>query len=140
MQKQLQELFREAKLNGSDLSLDVCKNHLLELVNLYSQTTIVFDALDECDPVSRWQLVSAIQDLISKSKRPIKVSISCRRKDYVKRHFTSWPNIEIRAKDNQGDIEKFINIDVDWPRQWGPISLSLRKVIIEILFERSQGM
>ncbi|KAH7160654.1 hypothetical protein EDB81DRAFT_782712 [Dactylonectria macrodidyma] len=140
MRKQLQQFCSEARLKGSDLGLEVCKDQLLESVNLYSQTTIVLDALDECDPASRWQLVGMIQDLISKSERPLKVFISSRSEDDIKRHFASRPTVEIQATDNQGDIEKFVNAEIDRPRQWGPISPSLRRDIVETLFQRSQGM
>lgn len=140
MRKPLQDLCREKRLRGSDLGFDACKDQLLESVNLYSQTILILDALDECDPTLRWKLVEMMQYLISKSEQPLKIFISSRPDGDIKRRFTSRPNIEIQATDNQGDIEKFVNEEIDRPRQWGPISAPLRRDIVNILLERSQGM
>ncbi|KAK7413945.1 hypothetical protein QQX98_007214, partial [Neonectria punicea] len=140
MRKPLRDLCREARLKGSDVGFDVCKSQLLESVNLYSQTTLILDALDECDPTSRWQLVEMMQHLISESEQPLKIFISSRPDDDIKRCFTSWPNVEIQATDNQRDIETFVNEEIDKPRRWGPISAPLRTEIVNMLLERSQGM
>ncbi|KAK4906622.1 hypothetical protein LTR66_017703, partial [Elasticomyces elasticus] len=44
------------------------------------------------------------------------------------------------AINNQGDIEKFVNAEIDRPRKWGPISTDLRKLIVQVLCRNSQGM
>ncbi|CZR59898.1 uncharacterized protein PAC_09792 [Phialocephala subalpina] len=80
------------------------------------------------------------EDLLSESKRPLKVFISSRPAPDIRMRFASQPNIEIQATDNQNDIEKFVNEEIDKPRLWGPISSSLRSNIVKVLHERSQGM
>ncbi|KAK7419209.1 hypothetical protein QQZ08_010978 [Neonectria magnoliae] len=125
MRKPLRDFCSEARLRGSDLGLD---------------TTLILDALDECDPTSRWQLVEMMQHLVSKSEQPRKIFISSRPDDDIKRYFTSRPNVEIKATDNQRDIETFVNEEIDKPRRWGPISAPLRRDIVNMLLERSQGM
>lgn len=139
IRKSLQVASDEARCQGSHLGLEACKAQLLESVNGYSQTTIIIDALDECYEQSRWQLIDVIQDLVSISDRPLKVFISSRPHEDIKTQF-SGKNIEIHAINNQGDIEKFVNAEIDKPRQWGPISPSLRSDIVRILSEGSQGM
>ncbi|RWA13342.1 hypothetical protein EKO27_g1765 [Xylaria grammica] len=47
IRKQLEDLCRSARANASDLGFDNCRQQLLESVNLYTQTTLVLDALDE---------------------------------------------------------------------------------------------
>ncbi len=86
----------------------MCKEQLLESVNLYQKTTFVLDALDECDPKNRHLLTEALEFLLSKSERPLKVFISSRPDGDIRRHFISYPNIEIQATDNKDDIEKFV--------------------------------
>jgi hypothetical protein len=89
----------------------------------------------------RWQLVKALGDLLANSERPLKIFISSRPDGDIRRYFTGKPNIEIDATDNQVDIEKFINEEIDRPRPWGdPISQSLRRDVINILVDGSQGM
>jgi hypothetical protein len=60
----------------------------------------VLDALEECEPDSRWQLIKMMEDLLSKSKRPIKIFISSWPDGDIRDSFLSWPNIEIQATDN----------------------------------------
>ena len=50
IRKRLRNVFSEASENGLGLSLDVCKEQLLESVNFYQKTTLVLDALDICEP------------------------------------------------------------------------------------------
>ncbi|KAJ5415114.1 hypothetical protein N7465_003809 [Penicillium sp. CMV-2018d] len=139
IRKGLQVVSDEARRQGSHLGLVACKTQLLESVNRYSQTTIIIDALDECYEQSRWQLIDVIRHLVFYSDQPLKVFISSRPHEDIKTQF-SKRNIEIHAINNQSDIEKFVNAEIDKPRQWGPISPSLRSDIVRILSEGSQGM
>ena len=139
IRKRLQVISNEARRQGSHLGLEACKTQLLESVNGYFQTTIIIDALDECYEHSCWQLIDVIRDLGSKSDRPLKVFISSRPDEDIKTQF-SGKNIEIHAINNQDDIEKFVNAEIDKPRHWGPISQSLRSDIVRTLREGSQGM
>lgn len=139
IRKKLKIVSNETRRQGSHLGFDACKTQLMESINEYSQTVIILDALDECDDYSRWQLIDVIRDLASKSDRPLKVFISSRPDNDIKTQF-SGKNIEIQAINNQGDIEKFVNAEIDKPRRWGPISADLRSEIVQVLCEDSQGM
>jgi ankyrin repeat domain-containing protein 50 len=55
----LKELYFQTKLKGEELAFRICKEQLLHLVNIYPQTTLILDALDECEVESRSQLVEA---------------------------------------------------------------------------------
>ncbi|QKX62010.1 uncharacterized protein TRUGW13939_09166 [Talaromyces rugulosus] len=125
---------------GSDLSFNTCKEQLLESVNLYPKTTLVLDALDECEPDSRSRLIDTIEFLLSESKRPLKIFISSRPDGDIRARFLSRPNIEIQATDNQNDIEKFVNAEMVKHPLWEKISLSLQEEIIQTLLKRSNGM
>lgn len=140
MQTKLRNLYLEAKLKGSDLTFNMCRERLLESLNLYPKTTIVLDALDECEPDSRGQLMGAIEFLLTYSKRPLKVFISSRPDGDIRGRYLSRPNIEIQATENQGDIEKFVNEEIIKHRRWHHISSSLQEDVIKTLLERSNGM
>ncbi|PVH93762.1 hypothetical protein DM02DRAFT_472445, partial [Periconia macrospinosa] len=88
----------------------------------------------------RQELMPILRNLLSTSERPLKIFISSRPASEIKRDFTFLPNIEIQATDNLGDIEKFVNNRLDKRRQGQPISPSLRREIIGVLLEKSQGM
>ncbi|KAH8586045.1 hypothetical protein B0O99DRAFT_586459 [Bisporella sp. PMI_857] len=140
MRKKLHDSWRETTLRGSDLGFEACHEQLLESVNLYPRTTLVLDALDECEPDSRRKLVNAIKLLLSKSERPLKVFISSRPNQDIRSHFISEPNVEIQARHNEEDIRKFIDEEIINHESWRDMSPSLQEEIIKILFDRSQGM
>jgi hypothetical protein len=76
MRKKLRALWRETTLRGSDFGFEACREQLLESVNLYLRTTLVLDALDECDPGSRDRPVETIELLLSSFKSSLRVFIS----------------------------------------------------------------
>lgn len=125
---------------GSDLTFDTCKEQLLESVNLYPKTTLVLDALDECEPDTRFRLLDTIEHLLQNSERPLKIFISSRPDGDIRDRFLSRPNIEIQATDNQDDIARFVNEEIMKHRRWGKISPPLRESIVGTLLNRSQGM
>ncbi|RMZ74751.1 hypothetical protein DV737_g5777, partial [Chaetothyriales sp. CBS 132003] len=141
MQVKLRTFCNNMEKNGSDLDFDSCKQLILNSVNLYPKTTLVLDALDECEPdlpgkPGRQQLVRVMEDLLSKSERPLKIFISSRPDHDIQTLFTSRANIEIRATNNQGDIEKFLDEHVK-KDSW---SEPLIKEIKQKLLDGSSGM
>ncbi|KAH6714543.1 ankyrin repeat-containing domain protein [Leptodontidium sp. MPI-SDFR-AT-0119] len=140
MRKKLRALWRETTLRGSDLSFEACREQLFESVNLYPRTTLVLDALDECDPGSRRKLIDAIKLLLSKSERPLKVFISSRPDRDIRFQFLSGPNIEIQARHNEKDIRKFVYEEIINHGGWRDMFPSLQEEIVKTLLDRSQGM
>ncbi|KAJ5718497.1 Major facilitator superfamily domain general substrate transporter [Penicillium malachiteum] len=61
--KDVQTLFLEMNNKASSPEINICKEQILKLVNEYSRTTIVLDALDECDKPTRRSLFDAIERL-----------------------------------------------------------------------------
>lgn len=140
MRRSLQVASDEARRQASQFGIKDCESQLLESVNGYSQTIFVLDALDECEPDSRYQLIKAIGDLVSKSDRLVKVFISSRPDIDIKNAFKYRSSIEILAMDNECDIEKFVNEEIEKPRQWGQISPQLQKDIVKAILDGSRGM
>lgn len=127
-------------LKGEQLSFETCKEQLLEAVNLYSRTTIILDALDECEPKSRWRLVETLELLLTNSERPIKIFISSRPDQDIRKKFRNKPNIEIQAKHNETDIQKFVSGEIVKHGSWGEMPPSLQADIINTLLKQSDGM
>ncbi|RYP07284.1 hypothetical protein DL764_002599 [Monosporascus ibericus] len=138
--KKLQELWSERRLGGSALDLEDCREQLFELVNLYPRTTLVLDALDECEPDLRGELVNTVEILLSKSRRPLKVFISSRPDRDIRNRFLDRPNIEIQATHNETDIQKFVDEEIINHGAWEDISPQLKEEILRTLLARSQGM
>ncbi|KAI1426827.1 ankyrin repeat-containing domain protein [Xylaria sp. FL1777] len=137
---QLLSLYKQKRQKASELSFDDCANQLLESVNLYRKTTLVLDALDECDPDSRKKIIKTIEDLLSASKRPLKIFISSRPDRDIRSKFRDKPNIDIQATHNEDDIRKFVHEEIINHGGWEDMSAGLQKKIVTTLLEHSQGM
>lgn len=140
IQKSLISRCEEARLNGSNLDFASCQGALLNSLNLYPKTTLVLDALDECDPSSRNDLMKALDSLLHDAKMPIKIFIASRPDEDIRNRFSSRPNIVIEKRDNQDDIEKYINQRLPELAESNSALLQLQNKITRILVDRCQGM
>ncbi|KAI1357489.1 hypothetical protein F5Y08DRAFT_352320 [Xylaria arbuscula] len=140
IRKDLQDYCEKARKNGSHLGFKDCKVQLLESIRLYSQTTLVLDALDECEPKSREQLLDVINYLISSSENNLKVFISSRPDRDIRDRFLKTPNIPVQATDNQDDIQKYVRERIVKHGNWRDMSKKLQNDIVDMFFDKSQGM
>ncbi|KAJ5172513.1 hypothetical protein N7492_005106 [Penicillium capsulatum] len=140
IQTELREVCILARERGSNFRFDQCKSQVLRSLNIYERTTIVIDALDECEPESRDELIEALQFFIEESKNPVKVFISSRPDPVLKNLLENSPNVGIQASDNQEDIRKFINAELIKRTKARPFLETLKPKIIAKLLERCQGM
>ncbi|KAJ5105004.1 hypothetical protein NUU61_002351 [Penicillium alfredii] len=140
MQTKLQETCKEARENGTNFRFQQCKEQILTSLDIYQKTTLVIDAMDECDPESRYELIDALTLFLRESKKPVKIFISSRPDPKLERQLESSPNVGIQASDNKGDIEKYIKVSLKRLAQANPFLRRLRPKIVEKLLERSQGM
>jgi hypothetical protein len=140
IQKNLRQLHIQTRLKASELNMDICKGLLLEFINLYPKTTLVLDALDECDKRKRGVLIETFDYFLDHASRPVKIFISSRPDGDIKERFKNRANIEIQATDNHDDIATFVESEITKHRRWKKISLGLQEEIVETLQKRSQGM
>lgn len=127
---------------SKELSLDECEVLLLELISTYPKTTLVLDALHECEERSRMSLFYCFNHLIEQS-RNLKILISSRRDSNIMRQLKREANISIDdATNNQDDIARFVaeKISQNEKDRRYPISESLKSEIMEVLLKKSQGM
>jgi selenocysteine-specific translation elongation factor len=62
----------------NDFRFDQCKKQILALLDIYQKSTLVIDAMDECDPQSRSEQVNALKLSLKESKKRVKIFISSR--------------------------------------------------------------
>ena len=144
IQASLTQLYSQKRATGfasGDLKIEESKEMLRHLVEIYPQTTLVLDALDECDRRTRAQLIEVFDTLLAESPKPFKIFISSRPDPDIKDRFESGPNVGITATDNGDDIAKFVGGAIDSEKRWRKkISAELYKDIVETLTNKSQGM
>ncbi|KAF7175044.1 hypothetical protein CNMCM7691_005512 [Aspergillus felis] len=140
IQTQLKETCQKAQDAGSTLRFDACKKQILESLNLYSKTTLVLDALDECDPESREELIDALKSLLLESKNTVKVFISSRPDPDIQSQLDGCTSVSIQASDNQTDIQNFLEKELEKLARTTACIRRLKTTIVDKLLARCQGM
>lgn len=125
---------------GTDLNFNACREVLKKFVETYPQTTIVLDALDECDRDCPYELMSLFDVLLAQASRPVKLFIASRPDGDIREHFSGRSIIDVRATENHNDICKYIHAEVQKHPRWSKLHQALRKEIGSILIEKSDGM
>lgn len=107
--------------------------------------TIIIDALDECDPSRRQDLLIALSRLIQNSASLLKVFVSSRDDHDIVHRLANSPNLYINASDNEKDIQDYVRIQVDKAIEeekllCGDVSEPLKGHIIHTLTSKAKGM
>lgn len=111
-------IYTQRKMDGdllNHLSIEESKDLLVQLSTGFLCTTIVIDALDECDADSRGSLFDVLDDVVSSSSggNPIKVFVTSRDDGDLRRQFENRPNVYIQERDNSGDINHYIKTEIE---------------------------
>lgn len=140
IQRSLRETCESRRLKGANLDMATCKRALLVSLNLFPKTTLVLDALDECDSATRGVLVTFLDELLGAAENPVKVFVVSRPDEDIRNQFLTRPNIEIQANDNHADVELYLNARILELAQSNKTLLAWKNQITTRLLEHSDGM
>lgn len=129
-------------LASGPLSFQESRNLLVSLLEIFPQTTIIIDALDESDPVERWRLLEALT-VIMHSTSLVKIFISSRDDIDIKLKLEKAPNLYIEAQDNEEDIKRFIYREMAEStknRRLSYLPVEIKQRIFSTLVEKANGM
>lgn len=137
----------EARDDGSDLtplSISECVAMILDILQDTS-VTIFIDALDECNPSRRHELLQALRKIVSEASNVVKIFVSSRDHADIVNKLLDVPNIYIESTDNFEDIKNFITSRIDQAIDDqrllnGAVSPVLRDQIIRVLSDKANGM
>jgi hypothetical protein len=146
--KPIVDIYRDQKNNGqiaSRLSFSESQGLLVQLTNMYAQTMICIDDLDEVTADKRISLLKALNDVIAQSKDLVKIFAMTRMNPDIIVQFKMFPRIELQPDDNVSDINQFVETRVkstidDGELLCGEVSDKLKIEICEVLCKRSKGM
>lgn len=144
-------IYEKRKNDGnlkSFLSVEECKKLLIKLSSGFLRTTILIDALDECDKDTREVLFDVLENLVSDSSPehyPIKVFVTSRDDGDLQRRLGNSPNIYIQERDNSADINLYITSEVESCITKsrlldGKVDDDLKEHIIDVLRNGAHGM
>lgn len=94
------------------LTLDESTALIIELSRDRPLTTIVIDALDECEFSSRGDLLDALSRILQDSCSLVKILVSSRADSDIVCHLLDCLNLQIEASQNQEDIESYVNFEL----------------------------
>lgn len=136
------QMYNQKAFASEKPKLEESRTMLADLFQLYPQTTLVLDALDECDKETRLGFINILDKLIAESSKPIKIIISSRWDRNIKHRFKDGPNLEISAVDNQEDIAMFVKYEITASEKFWQhgISSQLQRLICDTLVGGSGGM
>ncbi|ERF76446.1 hypothetical protein EPUS_07326 [Endocarpon pusillum Z07020] len=126
------------------LSALECVPVILEILD-QSPATIIIDAFDECNPVSRHELFSALNIILKQSASLVKVIIASRDDGDISSHLANSANVCIRAENNRDDIGRFVEYSLERALETkrllnGRMSERLKTHVIAVLNAGAGGM
>ena len=84
---------------------------IIQLAQHYPMVTIVIDALDECDPENRTDLLYTLETILRDSPSLVKIFVSSRDDQDIVCHLENYPNLDISSNKNMVDIESFVKAE-----------------------------
>jgi len=130
---------------SSRLSLTESQELLVRLTDIYPQTTICIDALDEVDHATRLKLLNALKYVVKRSTSVVKFFTTARMDTDILINLETFPRVELQPDDNVNDINRFVESSVqsaidDSRLLHGDVPGDLKDEICKVLRFRSKGM
>ncbi|GFP59166.1 ankyrin repeat family A protein 2 [Trichoderma asperellum] len=141
MERNIYALYLKVKKEKRGFSIDECETALIELVNFYPRTTLILDALDECEMDTREALARILGNLVDKGEGTVKVFIASRKEADIEEYLGSQKLVEISTADNKDDIEKYVEQEVAKVGSvWSSVSAEVKEQVKKTIAEKSDGM
>ena len=132
--------WRYERPDSGRLSLGTCSGLLTELISSYSETTIILDALDECE--KPYELLRALKTIASSGTGQTKLFVSSRLNVNIASVLIARSKIDIQSQGTSKDMDIFLLTEVkngDRRLLKGNFP-HLEDRLIEVLRDRAQGM
>jgi hypothetical protein len=119
---------------------------IIRLVEYYPLTTIIIDALDECDPERRADLLETLERILHESTSLVKIFVSSRDDQDIVCHLREYPSLEIASWRNKDDIANFVRAETNSLIQkrkllkFSSDKDQLRKLIVDQVIKGANGM
>ncbi|OPB41134.1 hypothetical protein A0O28_0108310 [Trichoderma guizhouense] len=140
-EKNIYTIYLKARKEKRGLSTIECETALIELINFYSRTILVLDALDECEMDTRETLARVLRNLVDKGGGTVKVFIASRKEADIEEYLGLRKLVEISTADNKEDIEKYVEEEVAKVSGiWRSVSAEVKEQVKKTIGEKSDGM
>ena len=119
---------------------------IIQLAERFPMILIIIDALDECDPGKRAELLQKLEMILRESPSLVKIFLSCRDDQDIIYELQDYPNLEIGVERNRADIKYFVETEVyrlfeeRKLLRFSPAKKELKALIIERVTQGAAGM
>jgi hypothetical protein len=119
---------------------------IIQLIEQYPVTTIVIDALDECNPEKRFDLLKSLGKILRESSALVKIFVSSRDDHDIVFRLQRYPNLEIKSDRNSNDIAAFVKdrteqlIEEGELLQYSDSQTEMKELIVEMVIQGAGGM
>jgi hypothetical protein len=143
------DLYRKKEAEGfasGSLRIEESCTLIIQLIEQYPLTTIVIDALDECNPKKRGDLLKVLEQILHESTSLVKIFVSSREDHDIVLRLQHYPNLDIKSDRNSDDIAAFVNhqterlIEDGELLQYSDSQLEMKELIVKRVIEGATGM
>ncbi|KAF2463404.1 uncharacterized protein BDR25DRAFT_362944 [Lindgomyces ingoldianus] len=143
------DLFNIKEADGfasGSLELEESCKLIMQLIEQYPLTTIVIDAMDECDPSKRRELLKTLEQILRDSSSLVKMFVSSRDDQDIVLRLHNYPNIEISSQRNADDIMRYVRSQTEQLiqekelLQYSTSQAEMKELIINKVIEDANGM
>lgn len=142
-------LFKEKEEEGfasGPLQMDESLNLVLQLIAQYPLATIVIDAIDECNPQKRHELLKALEQILRNSSSLVKIFVSSRDDQDIVLRLQQYPNLEIDSQRNGDDIARFVKdqtqqlVEEGKLLQYSSSVADMKQLVVDEVIKGATGM
>jgi hypothetical protein len=135
--------YKSKRKGEEELLLYEIKSLLSSLVEMFGQSFIILDAMDECDTFGeageRRNLMELFDDLLG-LQASAKIFFSSRPESDIKEYMKDWPTVHVTATLTKLDLNNYVNRTIDRKlRRKKNCDDILRNQLKELLKDRGQG-
>ncbi|KAF2194322.1 hypothetical protein K469DRAFT_783362 [Zopfia rhizophila CBS 207.26] len=119
---------------------------IMQLIEQYPLTKIIIDAMDECDPWKRRELLKALEQILRDSSNLVKVFISSRNDQDIVLRLQHYPSLEIDSRRNGDDIARFVKDQAEQLIQnkellkYSTSLAEMKRLVVNRVIEGAAGM
>lgn len=85
-----------------------CQKLIASLIEIHGSATIIIDALEECDPDKRQDLLEAFEYILKESAGLVKIFVSSREDQEIECSLRSYRSLQVSSDRNSHDIEAYV--------------------------------
>jgi hypothetical protein len=95
------------------LTMDESQSLIIDLLALHPVATIIIDALDECEPETRADILDVFTDILQNASTLVKLYVSSRDDQDIVYQLKDYPNLELSSDKSSADIVHFVRSETD---------------------------